>query len=57
VTGGSRTTLASGQAVYEAARDALRQLKERAARLWEKKPEEVSFSTALSVRWARGLSP
>jgi xanthine dehydrogenase molybdenum-binding subunit len=44
VTGGSRTTLASGQAVYEAAHDVLRQLKERAARLWEKKPEEIEFA-------------
>ena len=43
VTGGSRTTLATGQAVYEAAQDALRQLKERAAKLWEKKPEDVAF--------------
>src|SRR5271154_6174152 len=38
VTGGSRTTLATGQAVYEAAHDVVRQLKERAAKLWEKKP-------------------
>ncbi len=44
VTGGSRTTLATGQAVYEAAHDVIRQLKERAAKLWEKKPEEVEFA-------------
>ena len=37
VTGGSRTTLATGQAVFEAAHDALRQLKERAGKLLEKK--------------------
>ncbi len=43
VTGGSRTTFATGMAVYEAAQDALRQLKERAAKLWEKKPEEVEL--------------
>ncbi len=43
VTGGSRTTLATGQAVYEAAHDVVRQLKQRAAILWEKKPEEVEF--------------
>ena len=39
VTGGSRTTLATGQAVYEAAHDALRQLKERAAKLGRKSPK------------------
>jgi len=43
VTGGSRTAFATGWAVYEAAQDAVRQLKERAARLWEKKPDEVAF--------------
>jgi xanthine dehydrogenase molybdenum-binding subunit len=43
VTGGSRVALATGLAVYRAAHDALRQLKERAAKLWEKKPEEVQF--------------
>ncbi len=43
VTGGSRVTLATGLAVYRAAHDALRQLKERAGKLWEKKPEEVQF--------------
>jgi xanthine dehydrogenase molybdenum-binding subunit len=56
VTGGSRTTLASGQAVYEAAHDALRQLKARAAILWEKKPEEVEFAerdVSRRRRWYR----
>jgi len=43
VTGGSRVAVATGLAVYRAAHDALRQLKERAAKLWEKKPEEVEF--------------
>jgi xanthine dehydrogenase molybdenum-binding subunit len=42
-TGGSRVTVATGLAVYEAAHDALRQLKERAAKLLESKPEEVEF--------------
>ncbi|MBV8773337.1 MAG: xanthine dehydrogenase family protein molybdopterin-binding subunit, partial [Deltaproteobacteria bacterium] len=42
-TGGSRVTVATGLAVYEAAHDALRQLKERAAKLLERKPEEVEF--------------
>jgi CO/xanthine dehydrogenase Mo-binding subunit len=43
VTGGSRVAVATGLAVYQAAHDALRQLKERAAKLWEKKPEDVKF--------------
>jgi CO/xanthine dehydrogenase Mo-binding subunit len=43
VTGGSRVTVATGLAVYQAAHDALQQLKERAAKLWEKKPEDVEF--------------
>jgi CO/xanthine dehydrogenase Mo-binding subunit len=43
VTGGSRVALATGLAAYRAAHDALGQLKERAAKLWEKKPEEVQF--------------
>jgi xanthine dehydrogenase molybdenum-binding subunit len=43
VTGGSRITLATGMAVYNAAHDALRQLKARAAILLDKAPEEVEF--------------
>lgn len=35
VTGGSRTTFATGWAAYEAAQDIMRQMKERAAKLWE----------------------
>src|SRR5437660_11533059 len=35
VTGGSRTTFATGWAAYEAAQDVMRQLKERVAKLWE----------------------
>ncbi len=47
VTGGSRTAFATGWAVYDAANDALRQLKERVAKTWEKKPEEVAFANGL----------
>lgn len=47
VTGGSRVTVATGLAVYRAAHDALRQLKERAAKLWEKKPEDVEFQAGM----------
>ncbi len=43
VTGGSRVTFATGYAVYEAAQDAVRQLKERAARLWKVTPEDVVY--------------
>jgi xanthine dehydrogenase molybdenum-binding subunit len=43
VTGGSRIALATGLAVYDAAHDAVRQLKERAAKLLEKQPGEIEF--------------
>jgi CO/xanthine dehydrogenase Mo-binding subunit len=43
VTGGSRVTFATGYAVYEAAQDAVRQLKERAATLWKVPPEDVVY--------------
>ena len=42
VTGGSRTTFATGWAAVEAARDVLRQMRERAARIWEVAPESVT---------------
>jgi CO/xanthine dehydrogenase Mo-binding subunit len=35
LTGGSRVTFSSGMAVIEAARDMVRQLRERAAKIWE----------------------
>jgi len=43
VTGGSRVTFATGMAVYEAAQDAARQLRERAAKVWEVKPDDVEL--------------
>ncbi len=54
VTGGSRTAFATGLAVYEAANDALTQLKERAAKLWEKKPEEVEFDNGTGTFSVKG---
>jgi xanthine dehydrogenase molybdenum-binding subunit len=57
VTGGSRTTLATGQAVYDAAQDVVRQLKERAAKLWERKPEEVTFDGRAFSAIGEGISP
>jgi CO/xanthine dehydrogenase Mo-binding subunit len=41
VTGGSRTTFATGWAAYEAARDVIRQMSERAAKLWDVDPATV----------------
>jgi xanthine dehydrogenase molybdenum-binding subunit len=43
VTGGSRVTFATGIAAIEAARDVVRQLKERAALIWEVEPETVDY--------------
>jgi len=57
VTGGSRTCFATGWAVHDAAQDALRQLKERAAKLWEKKPEEVAFSNGQFSTDGNGVKP
>jgi xanthine dehydrogenase molybdenum-binding subunit len=57
VTGGSRITLSTGLAVYQAAHDALRQLKERAAKLWEKKAEDVNFNAGLFSVKGAGAEP
>ncbi len=43
VTGGSRVTFSTGWAAYEAAQDVVRQMKERAARLWECDASAVEF--------------
>ena len=57
VTGGSRVTFATGMAVYEAAKDAERQLIERAAKLWEKKPDEVEFRDGKLYAKGNGVPP
>jgi CO/xanthine dehydrogenase Mo-binding subunit len=44
VTGGSRTTFATGYAAIEAAKDVVQQMRERAARLWKVEPQDVSFA-------------
>ena len=44
VTGGSRTTYASGQAVYEAGLDVQQQLVARAAQLWECEAEDIKYA-------------
>jgi CO/xanthine dehydrogenase Mo-binding subunit len=41
LTGGSRVTMATGLAVYNAAQDVVRQLKERAAKVWKMNAEDV----------------
>ena len=43
VTGGSRTTYATGYAAYEAAQDVVKQMKARAAKLWEVDEDNVQF--------------
>jgi len=57
VTGGSRVTFATGMAVYEAAKDAERQLIERAAKVWEKKPDEVEFRAGMLHAKGGGVPP
>jgi len=57
VTGGSRSTLATGMAVHEAAHDALAQLRERAAKLWDKKPEDVEFHAGMFAAKGNGAPP
>src|ERR687885_2331166 len=46
VTGGSRTTFATGYAAHEAALDVLRQMKERLARRWDSELEKESEGQA-----------
>ncbi len=55
MTGGSRTAVTTGAAVFQAAEDAVRQLKERAAKLWEKKPEEIAYTERRSVHCRRSF--
>ncbi len=57
VTGGSRIALATGMAVYEAAHDALAQLKGRAAKVWEKTPDEITFSNGTFSAIGNGVPP
>jgi len=48
-TGGSRTTFATGMAVIEAAQDIVRQLKERAAAVWNVTSEQVDWLDGVAV--------
>ena len=47
VTSGSRTTNATGHATYIGAQNVISLLKERAAKLWEGKPEDVEFANGI----------
>ena len=64
VTGGSRTTFATGYAAYEAARDVIRQMKERLAQRWNSDMEkefegqaepEIARVTVDDVEYGDGL--
>jgi CO/xanthine dehydrogenase Mo-binding subunit len=56
VTGGSRTTFATGWAAYEAARDVVRQMKERAAILLDAAPADVSEERGVYRAGERSLT-
>jgi len=49
-TGGSRTTFATGWAVYEAALDLQHQLQERAAKIWHVEAETVHYDADATLR-------
>jgi CO/xanthine dehydrogenase Mo-binding subunit len=59
LTGGSRVTFATGRAVIEAARDVVRQLRERAAKIWGIDPEDVKWEDgrAIPTNGAREKEP
>jgi CO/xanthine dehydrogenase Mo-binding subunit len=48
-TGGSRTTFATGMAVIEAAQDLVRQLKDRAAAVWNVTAEQVDWVDGVAI--------
>lgn len=56
VTGGSRVTFATGWACYEVGLDIRRQMTERAAKLWECDPADVSFDGGVFRRNGESLS-
>ena len=57
VTAGSRTTFATGYAVYLAALDAIEKMKPRVAKLWDCKEEEVLFEDGAFRSSANGHDP
>ena len=56
VTGGSRTTFATGWAAYEAAQDVVRQMAARAARLWDVEAGQVTFERGVFRHEERSIS-
>ena len=54
VTGGSRTTNVTGSAVFEAAQDAIRQMKGRVAKLWDISEDKVVFEDGAFKSTANG---
>ena len=57
VTGGSRTTFATGYAVYEACQDVIRQLKTRVAKLWDVQEDKVEWGDGAFHHVDNGKSP
>jgi xanthine dehydrogenase molybdenum-binding subunit len=57
LTGGSRVTMATGLAVYDAANDAIRQMKERAAKLWQINAEDVDYVDGTVISKNNGVKP
>ena len=49
VTGGSRTTFATGYAAYEASQDVIRQMRERAAERWNRESEDGDSAAQLAA--------
>ncbi len=47
LTGGSRTTFATGWAAYDCAQDVKRQMIERVAQIWEKEPAEIDLADGI----------
>ena len=57
VTGGSRTTMVTGTAVYEAAQDAIRQMKARVAKLWDVSEDKIVFEDGAFQSTDNGHDP
>ena len=49
LTGGSRVTFATGKAVIEAAEDAVREMKERAAKIWDIDVDQIEWQDGTAV--------
>ncbi len=49
VTGGSRTTYATGMAIIQASQDIVRQLRERAAKIWNVELDDVAWEDGRAV--------